>query len=126
MDGGAKVGLECGFKSSDGRGKYYRRKGCTVEHMDDPKATSVCVFGRLAVDVDIEVVLIQKNQCDDISQRTDPHTTYSSPRPSCMGIPYSCSVSQEEYGADDDVETSTDDGCYWSGLVILLSPAVRR
>ena len=36
-----------------------------------------------------------------------------------MGIPCSCSVSQEEYGADDDDETSTDDGCYWSGLVIL-------
>ena len=32
-------------KSSDGSGRNRRRKGCTVEHIDDTEATSACVFG---------------------------------------------------------------------------------
>ena len=34
-----------------------------------------------------------------------------------MGVPYFCIVSQEEYGADDDDESSMGDAGYWKGFV---------
>ena len=37
-----------------------------------------------------------------------------------MGVPYSCSVFQEEYGADDDDKILRNAGHYWSGFVILF------
>ena len=36
------------------------------------------------------------------------------------GVPYSCGVSQDGYGTDDDDETLKDDGCYWYVFVILF------
>ena len=36
-----------------------------------------------------------------------------------MEVPYSCKVSPDEYGGDDDGENLTGEGRFWSGVIIL-------
>ena len=78
------------------------------------------VLADICGDADTEVVLTGKSMTWLYRPTNRSSTPYSSLLPGCMGVPYSCDVSPDEYGANDIDETLTGDGRFWRGVVALF------